>query len=266
MSLLALEHVCKSYRVGGRERAVLHDITLELEAGELSVIWGLRRSGRSTLLRVAAGIEAPDRGVVRFQGRDLAEDREAALGGGGIGWCQSTFRSTEGRGVLDQVAVGLLTCGVSPALAHERARDALARVGAERCAALRLGELDGAEALRVGLARTLAVQPRLLVVDEPTRGVDQLDRDDVLRLLRSLADEGIAILASTRESIGLAGADRTWALSDGELRGGHAPKLAEVVALHEAPTRRLRRVAGLRAGIASAEPAVRATLEPSEHA
>jgi ABC-type lipoprotein export system ATPase subunit len=262
MSLLALERVGKHYRVGLRERAVLHDITLELEAGELAAVWGLRRSGRSTLLRVAAGIEAPDRGVVRFDGRDLAEDREAALGGGGIGWCQSTFRSTEGRGVLDQVMIGLLTCGVPPPLAHERAREALARVGAERCATLRLGELDGAEALRVGLARTLAVRPRLLVIDEATGGVDQFDRDPILRLLRSLADEGIAILASTRESVGLAGADRTWALSDGELRSGHTPRLAEVLPLHGAGARKLRRLPAPRAAGGSPE----LTLEPSDHA
>ncbi len=222
------------------------------------MIWGLRRSGRSTLLRVAAGIEAPDRGVVRFAGRDLAEHREAALGGGGIGWCQSTFRSAEGRGVLDQVMVGLLTCGVPPPLAQERARDALARTGAERCATLRLGELDGAEALRVALARTLAVQPRLLVIDEATRGVDPFDRDGILLLLRSLADEGIAVLASTRESIGLSGADRTLALSDGELRSGPTPTLAPVLPLHGAAGRRVGRVGGLRSAAGSPE--------PSEHA
>ena len=72
MSLLELERVAKRYRDGQLERVVLREVSLDLDGGELAVVWGLRRSGRSTLLRVAAGIEAPDEGVVRFDGRDLA--------------------------------------------------------------------------------------------------------------------------------------------------------------------------------------------------
>ena len=71
-----------------------------------------------------------------------------------------------------------------------------------------LATLDEGESVRVAIARTLALEPALLVIDEPIRGVDLLERDGILALLRSLADEGIAVLASTAESTGLAGADR----------------------------------------------------------
>jgi ABC-type cobalamin/Fe3+-siderophores transport system ATPase subunit len=231
MSLLALENVGKRYLEGPRERVVLQDASLELEHGELVVVWGMRRSGRSTLLRVAAGVEAPDTGVVRFEGRDLAGRCDDVLGGG-IGYCRKALRGSEGQGVLDQVLVGLLARGVSPAAARVRARDALERTGAEGLAALGLGELDSAEVVRVALARTLALQPRLLIVDEPTKGVDLLERDGILALLRSLAKDGIAVLASAGEATELAGADRALALSDGELRGALSPELAPVVALH----------------------------------
>ena len=73
--------------------------------------------------------------------------------------------------------------------------------------------------MRVALARALALEPSLLVIDEPTRGVDLLERDAILALLRSLADEGIAVLISTGEATALAGADRALSLADGELRG-----------------------------------------------
>jgi ABC-type multidrug transport system ATPase subunit len=237
MSLLSLEGVGKRFLEGPRERVILREVSMELEAGELVAVWGLRRSGRSTLLRIAAGIEAPNAGVVRFEGADLSEHAEEVLGGG-IGYCQKAFRWAEGKSVLDHVVVSLLARGVSPAAAKASAREALARVGAEHCAKLRLLELDSAEAVRVALARTLALQPRLLVIDEPVKGVELLERDEILGLLRTLADEGVAVLASAGESTGLSGADRALALGDGELRGGVTAELAPVLPLRRPAARR----------------------------
>jgi ABC-type sugar transport system ATPase subunit len=75
------------------------------------------------------------------------------------------------------------------------------------------------------------LSPSLLVVDEPTKGVDLLQRDEILLLLRSLAEEGITVLASTGEGTGLSGAHRPLSLGDGALRGNLAPGLAPVVPL-----------------------------------
>jgi ABC-type cobalamin/Fe3+-siderophores transport system ATPase subunit len=230
MSLLALENVRKSYRDGSRERVVLRDASLEIEAGELIVVWGMRRSGRTTLLRVAAGIEAPDAGVVRFDGQDIATGSEDVLGAG-IGYCRKTIRSSEGQSVLDQVLVGLLAGGMPTIAARSHAQAALARAGVEQYAQAALRELNSAELIRVALARTIALAPRLLIVDEPTSGVELHERDGMLLLLRSLADEGIAVLASASDATQLAGADRALALSDGELRGPSSPELAPIVPL-----------------------------------
>jgi ABC-type multidrug transport system ATPase subunit len=237
MSLLALEHVGKRYMDGPGERIVLRDASIELEPGELAVVWGLRRSGRTTLLRIAAGIEAPDSGTVRFEGRDLAEHGDEVLGSG-IGYCQKAFRWAEGKSVLDHVVVGLLARGVAPAAARASAHEALERVGAERCAKSALLELDAGEAVRVALARALALRPRLLVIDEPVKGVELLERDEILGLVRELADEGLAVLASAGESTGLSGADRALALGDGELRGGARSELAPVLPLRRPAARR----------------------------
>jgi ABC-type cobalamin/Fe3+-siderophores transport system ATPase subunit len=237
MTLLALDAVGKHYNVGPRERVVLRDVSLELEAGEMAVVWGLRRSGRSTLLRVAAGIEAPDTGVVLFDGRDLAGSGDDVLGAG-VGYCQTTFRSREGQSVLDEVVLGLLARGVAPPAARAHARAALGRTGAASSEGLRLAELDGAEAVRVALSRTLTLEPRLIVIDEPTKGVDLLERDEILLLLRSLADDGIAVLASAGESTGLSGADRALALGGGELRSSPAADLAPVLPLRRSPRAR----------------------------
>jgi energy-coupling factor transporter ATP-binding protein EcfA2 len=229
MSLLALEHVSRRYRSGTHERVVLDDVSLTLEAGELLAVWGLRRSGRSTLLRVAAGIEPPDAGVVRFDGEDLARSPDAL--GSGIGYCRSPPLDGEAHGVLDELIAGQLARGVPQPAAHSRAFAALERTGATGCAGRDLRELDGGESVRVAIACALTLGPSLLVIDEPTRGVDLLERDAILTLLRTLADEGIALLVSAGEATALSGADRALSLSDGELRGSLSPELAAVVPL-----------------------------------
>jgi energy-coupling factor transporter ATP-binding protein EcfA2 len=235
MSLLALEHVGRCHRnppsrgtSGAHERTILRDVSLELDSGELVAIWGLRRCGRSTLLRIAAGIEPADSGRVCFTGQELSGAGSLVLGGG-IGYCARA--SLDAPSVLDELLLGQLARGARQPLARARAYTALARVGAADCAPRALHELDGAEQLRVALARALALGPSLLVIDDPVRGVDVLQRDSILSLLRSLADEGIAVLISTDEATALAGADRALSLADGVLRGASAPEWAQVLPL-----------------------------------
>lgn len=230
MSLLALEGVHKRFRDHDRERQVLTDVTLEIDPGELVGVWGPRRSGRTTLLRIAAGLQAPDAGTVRFEGRDLANGHESALGAG-IGYVRKTLRANEEQGVLAQVAAALLARGVPVDEARSGAREALARAGAGELTAMRVGELGGAEAMRVALARTLALSPALLVIDEPTVNVELAERDGILTLLREIARAGTAVLASSSAPEELAGFGRVLSLSEGRLRGPRSGTLAPVVAL-----------------------------------
>jgi|ERR1700733_2292772 ABC-type sugar transport system ATPase subunit len=239
MSLLELQDVVKRYRDGRSERVVLRGVSMALDAGELGVVWGPRGAGRSTLLRVAAGLEPPEQGVVLFAGVDLAVSGEEVLGDG-IGYCHKSFGSGGWQLVLDQVMISLLARGVASDAARSRAHAALERTGAGECAALRLNALRAGEAIRVALARVLALGPRMLVVDEPTEGIETIERDEILSLLRSLAEDGLAVLASTGEPAGLSGAARSWVLGEGELRGAPVSELAPVVPL--------RRAAGQRSG------------------
>ena len=82
---------------------------------------------------------------------------------------------------------------------------------------MKVAELGGGEALRVAIARTLALEPKLIVIDEPAATVEIAERDEVLGLLRTLAGDGLAVLASTGEAEQLAGADVALTLSDGQL-------------------------------------------------
>lgn len=233
MTLLELDCVSKRYGRGASEHVALRGVSLEIEGGEFLAVWGRRRSGRSTLLRVAAGVEPPDEGVVRFAGRDLREhDVEGSRGG--VRYCRKAFRRDGGQRVLDQLVTSQLTHKVSASQARSRARIALERTGAERCAALKPSDLDSTEVVRVVIARALVHSPEVLVIDEPTLGVDLRDRDRILLLLHSLADEGIAILMSADDTSCLS-QSRALSLSGGELRGElRSPELPPVSHLHDA--------------------------------
>lgn len=234
--LLELEGVSKRYGRGSAPE-VLREVSLTLCPGELAVVWGMRRSGRSTLLRVAAGIEAPSAGVVRFCGVDLSRGGERLLGEG-VGYCQKLLRFTDGKSAIEHAMVPLLSRWVSPAEARKRAERALERVESSHCASMRQHELSAAEAIRVAIARTLTLSPKLIVIDEPVKGVELADRDGVLRLLRQIADEGMAVLCSTGESTGLSEADQGLILGGGELRSASAERRMNVVPL---PTRERQR-------------------------
>jgi ABC-type cobalamin/Fe3+-siderophores transport system ATPase subunit len=236
MSLLSIEHVTKRFQRGQLERVAVRDVSLEIEQGELVAVWGTRRSGRSTLLRIAAGIESPEEGTVTFEGRDLARWRNSVLGRR-IGYCRTSFSSADGGLVIERIAAGLLAQQASPTRARRRAQEMLVRVGAEHCAQFQCHELDGAELVRVAIASALATAPVLLVIDEPTNGVDLLERDTLLALLRSVASEGIAVLMSTGEAHGLSGVDRALSIDNGELRGDIAPREASVVPLRRTTRR-----------------------------
>lgn len=226
MTVLQLEQVSKRYRRGSLEVPAVREVSLELHAGELVSIWGMPGSGRSTLLRLAAGIEPPDHGTVRFQGRDLA--------GGiprGLAYCQRKLRGGEGQTVLDGLIAAQLVHGRRLSEARTIAVEALERVDSHCSAELGAHELEPAEAVRVSIARALVQRPAALVIDEPTIGMDLRKRDPILGLLRSLADEGIAVLISVDRGTALFAAHRALSLSEGRLHGNSSPELAPVVPL-----------------------------------
>jgi len=234
MSLLRLEHVSKRYRNGRREVVALDDVSLEIAPGELVAVWGMPRSGRTTLLRVAAGLEQPDGGAVRFADRAVAPGGHDGGLAAGIGFVQVGLASTGGESIVDHVAMPLLARGTAPEEARAVAQEQLERVGAGACAPLQLRELEPTERVRVAIAQALVGEPRLLLVDDPTRHVDLLEREAVLLLVRSIADGSVAVLMTTGEAMGVSGVDRALTISGGVLRAEAAAEGANVVLLHGA--------------------------------
>jgi putative ABC transport system ATP-binding protein len=230
MSVLALETVSKRYRRGHRELVALRNVSMEVETGEVVCVSGGRGSGRTTLLRIVSGTERPDAGRVRFAGVDLREATDALRRQ--IAFCNLRFLPAHGRDACEHVMMPLHALHVSHDEAGLLAHRALERVGAAELAFTSPHEWIPSEAVRISLARAIVREPRLLILDEPTNGVDPLERDPLLSTIKRIAHEsGIATLLAVSDTASVTGADRVLRLSDGELLGRAAPAAAEVVEL-----------------------------------
>jgi len=222
-SLLSFENVSKHYREpGGQTLLVLDRVSFDLEAGDSAGVFGLRRSGKTTLLRVAAGIERPDSGIVRFDGHDIATMPEAArallvrtkIGMAAVGW-----HATRGQRVVDFVSLPLLSNNLSFHDANVIARHALERVGATSRADARVAELSPGERTRVSIARALARDPVLLLVDEPSLTPSPGERDEIHALLRSFAhDPALTVVVASEDIAGIRTTRRAMTIADGQLR------------------------------------------------
>lgn len=230
MSVLSLVNVSKRYRRGHRELVTLRNVSMEIENGEVVCVSGGRGSGRTTLLRIAAGTERPDDGRVRFAGVALHDAPDTLRRQ--IAVCSLRFLPAHGRDASEHVAMPLRALSVSNDEAALRAHRALERVGAADVAFAPPHEWIPSEAVRVSLARAIVREPRLLIFDDPTSGVDPIERDPLLSLIQRLAHEsGVATLLTAGDTGSVTGADRVLRLSDGELLGRPPRPAADVVEL-----------------------------------
>jgi ABC-type lipoprotein export system ATPase subunit len=227
--LLSFLNVSKSYPDGGREIPVLERISLDIDAGASVGVYGPRRSGKSTLLRLAAGIALPDSGTIRFEGRDIARmsagERGRLLRGEIAFMSAADWRATPGESVLDHVATSLGSEGLTMREARRRAMVVLDQVEVGVAGAAELtASLSLTERARVMLARALAREPRLLVLDEPALLPNLGDRDGFLRLVRSTAHErNVTLLMASEEVSALAGVGAMMSIGDGELLSTESP-------------------------------------------
>lgn len=222
-----------------RPRIVLSDISFDLQAGEQFGIWGARRCGKTTLLKVAAGRIAPHSGSVYFMGRDMAEmsDGELAdLRRHEIGWVQR--KPPLELPLIDWIAYS------APQKEQYRSREReaaelLERIGIEHERfQLKWSELSDGERALAGIASALGRKPRLLIADDPTTALDEGERSRVTLMLRLLADEQqIGMLMSAPDMSTLRYVKRFASLSGGELTEAEVKDepgpQAEVIPIHE---------------------------------
>jgi ABC-type cobalamin/Fe3+-siderophores transport system ATPase subunit len=205
---------------------VLDDVSLQVDAGEVVAVLAQRAQGKTSLLRVAAGMQRPDRGRVSFEGEDIwgfSDRRRSRLLGGRIGWLGSSVPNLD-IPMLSSVALPLLGA-YGKREAYARAMAALERVGASECAEQFWGSLADWERALVALAQGIAREPTLLLVDDLTASLGLGEADEVMMLLDALASErGFGVLMCVSDAGATGWSGRVATLAGSELLEAPRPR------------------------------------------
>ena len=180
---------------------VLKDVDLEIDRGEVVVVIGPSGSGKSTLLRCLNLLEIPTEGDILFHGQSiLRKDMKIDKYREKFGMVFQLFNLFENLSVLDNVTIGLRRVKKMPKEeADKRAMDLLKQVGLESKADVYPSKLSGGQKQRVAIARTLAMDPEVILFDKVTSALDPEMVGEVLKIMRQLAEAGMTMVVVTHE-------------------------------------------------------------------
>jgi putative ABC transport system ATP-binding protein len=222
-SIISLKSVSKHYARGARPVNVLHEISLQVEAGEFVALMGPSGSGKSTLLNLIGGLDKADHGDVSVAGQSLGQLSEGALDAWRARHVGFVFQSYNLLPVLDaeqNVAIPLLLTQLDGRRRRQNAQAALGLVGLGERTRHKPAELSGGQQQRVAIARAIVADPMLLLCDEPTGDLDRESADEVLQLLQSLnQSQGKTIILVTHDPRAAERATRRLYLDKGVLSG-----------------------------------------------
>lgn len=216
--VLEMRGVTRSYGSGDAQMLALDGLDLTLDPGEFIAVMGPSGSGKSTLLGLAGGLDAPTDGQITLAGTPLSgksRDDLARLRRRSVGFVFQDFNLVPTLTAIENVMLPLELDGCSSKDARAAAEVALRRVGLTELAERTMDQMSGGQRQRIAIARAICGDRRLILADEPTGALDSNTGDEVMALLRDLADEGVAVILVTHEARHAGWADRVVFLRDG---------------------------------------------------
>ena len=198
MPVLRFDNVSKLYPGG---HAALSEVSFAVDAGEMLFVTGHSGAGKSTLLKLIQLAERPSRGAVLFQERNLARVRGGRIAAHrrSVGVVYQNHQLLMDRSVADNVALPLVLRGIKRAEIGKRVRSMLERLGLGGRDQALPGQLSAGEQQRVGIARALVGEPRLLVADEPTGNLDPTLSSEIMALFAELPARGTSVLVASHD-------------------------------------------------------------------
>lgn len=221
MSIIEFENVRFTY---DRKRLALDDINLQIEAGSFTCVLGGNGSGKSTLAKHVNALLTPDEGQVRTMGADTADPAKTYFIRSNAGMVfQNPDDQLIASVIEDDVAFGPENLGIEPAELRARVSAALKRVGLQGFEKKETNALSGGQKQRVAIAGVLAMEPRILILDEASAMLDPRGRKGLTRVCRELNEAGLTILLITHFMDEAANADRIIVLNSGKVVLDGAP-------------------------------------------
>ena len=233
MPEIRMRDLTMEYSSGGYVVRPFDHFDLDLATGDLALLLGASGCGKTTLLSMLASILTPTSGsihvgdieVTALKGADLADYRRRT-----VGVVFQSFNLIPSLTAQENIYVAMRYAGVGRKAAKSRSEELLAMVGLEDRMHHRPGKLSGGQQQRVGIARALALDPPLIVADEPTASLDYVQVDGVIRLLRELAAPGRVVVIATHDERLLPLADRVVGLTPRPSSESRPPDRVELAA------------------------------------
>src|ERR1700744_969875 len=233
MSDLSIKDLVVEYSSGGYAVRPINGLNLDVTAGSLVILLGPSGCGKTTLLSCLGGILRPKSGAIKFGGVDVTTLDGRALAKyrrDNVGIVFQAFNLVPSLTALENVMVPLRAAGMSRAASRQRAEELLARVNLAERMKHRPGDLSGGQQQRVAVARAIALEPPLILADEPTAHLDFIQVEEVLRLIRELADGDRIVVVATHDARILPMADRVVELTPDFTETTKPPETVEVKA------------------------------------
>jgi putative ABC transport system ATP-binding protein len=208
---LSIQDLVVEYPSGRDTVRPIDGLNLDVAAGSLVILMGPSGCGKTTLLSCLGGILRPTAGAIKFGEVDLTSLDARGLSTyrrETVGIVFQAFNLVPSLTALENVMVPLLAAGVPRRVAHKRAGQLLARVGLQDRVTHRPGDLSGGQQQRVAVARAVALDPPLVLADEPTAHLDFIQVEEILKLIRELASGDRMVVVATHDSRILPLADR----------------------------------------------------------
>ncbi len=201
--MMRLRGICRDYPVGDQVVHALDHVDLDIAAGEYVSIMGPSGSGKSTLLNILGLLDRPNAGTYELAGNDIAtldDNALAALRQQEIGFIFQSFHLISRMTALENVELPMVLEGRAPKARRARAAEMLDSVGLGPRMGHRPDQLSGGERQRVAIARSIIMQPSVLLADEPTGNLDSHSGAEIVAILESLNIEGLAVLVVTHDA------------------------------------------------------------------
>jgi lipoprotein-releasing system ATP-binding protein len=221
--MLSANGISKTYQQGQNDLPILRNLEVAVHEGEMVAIVGRSGSGKSTLLNILAGLDHPDSGEVTLAGccwQQTGERERDRVRNQSLGFVYQFHHLLPEFSAVENVAMPLRIAGSNKSKARVRALELLTQVGLSERANHRPNQLSGGERQRVAIARGLANNPAVVLMDEPTGNLDVETASEVRDLIRELScSASTAFVVVTHDPSFAAYADRVMTLSNGRLEG-----------------------------------------------
>ena len=244
--MLQLQNICKSYTTGNFTQKALDDVSISFRDNEFVAILGPSGSGKTTLLNIVGGLDHYDSGDLIIEGVSTKQYKDRdwdAYRNNRIGFVFQSYNLIPHQTVLANVELALTLSGVSREERHQRAIEALERVGLAEHVDKKPSQMSGGQMQRVAIARALINDPEILLADEPTGALDSKTSVQIMDLLTEIADDRLVIMVTHNPDLAAHYATRTVNLADGAIVSDsdpYDPTAEEVAAANAKPVRRTR--------------------------